>query len=79
MKNSYSEQEKEMLRLFGRRLRQLRRVRDVTQERLAEMADLHRNYISDLECGRRNISLLNLHHLARALGVGLQELFPDDI
>ena len=36
---------------------------------MAEVADLHRNYISQIECGRRNVSLLNILKIARALGV----------
>lgn len=79
MKNSYSEQEKEVLRSFGQRLRRMRRMRDLTQEKLAEEADMNRNYISDVEHGRRNIGLLNIHQLARAFKLPSKELFPDDI
>lgn len=54
---------------FGQRLRQLRLERKLSQEDLAELADLHRNYVSQIEGGRRNISLLNLLKLARGLSV----------
>jgi len=55
--------------LFGRRLRALRRERGYSQEKLAELADLHRNYVGGVERGERNIALLNIVALAHALRV----------
>jgi transcriptional regulator with XRE-family HTH domain len=63
---------------FGKRLRQIREKVGVSQEKLAEMAELHRTYVSSVERGKRNISLLNIDRLARALGVSLRELMPDN-
>ncbi len=57
------------LTVFGARLRQLRLKRNLSQERLAELADLHRNYVGMLERGECNISLLSILALARALNV----------
>lgn len=55
--------------MFGKKLRELRKVRGLTQEQLAELAAIHKNYVSDCENGRRNISLENILALARALKV----------
>ena len=62
-------QSSQPLLVFGKRLRQLRLKRQVSQEKLAEMAELHRNYVGLMERGESNVSLLTLVALARALGV----------
>jgi len=59
---------------FGKRLRTVRGGLQVTQEALAELADLDRTYISLLERGKRNPSLVCVANLARALGVSPSEL-----
>jgi len=55
--------------LFGRRVRELRMERGFSQERLAELANLHRNYIGGIERGERNVGLINIVELAHALRV----------
>jgi transcriptional regulator with XRE-family HTH domain len=54
---------------FGNNVRKLRLALGLSQEELAEKANLHRNYIGGIERGERNLGLLNLIELARALSV----------
>ena len=68
--------EKEQLRAaFGRRVRELRRERGLSQEKLAERAGVHMTYISGIERGLRNPSLVNIGRIADALGVRVADLF----
>lgn len=60
--------------LFGRRLRELRQSRNLTQEALAEAADLSGNYISDLELGLKVPSLTIIVRLSQALDMAASDL-----
>ena len=62
---------------FGIRLREIRERVGVSQEKLADLAKLHRTYVSSVERGKRNISLVNIEKLAIALGVTMGELMPE--
>ena len=63
--------------LFGRQLQLLRKERGISQEMLADEADLHRTFIGHIERGKTNISLLNIVRLARALRVPPATFFKD--
>jgi transcriptional regulator with XRE-family HTH domain len=61
--------------IFGQNIRRIRLERGYSQEVLAERANLHRTYVGSVERGERNISLVNIVALARALDVPITELF----
>lgn len=63
-----------VLRGFGERLRELRRGKGLSQERLALLCGLDQTYLSGIERGRRNVSLVNIHRIARALGLPARDL-----
>ncbi len=65
--------------LFAKNLRLLRHKKNMSQEQLAEVADLHRTYVSSVERGERNISLDNIEKLANALDSDIRILLtPED-
>ena len=55
--------------LFGKRVRELRMKRKLSQEKLAELSGLHHNYVGSVERGQRNVSLINIVKIARGLSV----------
>lgn len=61
--------------VVGKRIRELRNKLGVSQEELAAMVDLDRTYITSVESGKRNISIVNIEKLATALNVSLAEFF----
>jgi transcriptional regulator with XRE-family HTH domain len=62
---------------FGLAVRRRRKQVGVSQERLAELAEVERAYVSALERGKRNPTLVTQHRIAAALGVTLQQLLAD--
>ena len=60
--------------LFATNMRRIRLEKKLTQEKVAEVADLHPNYVSSVERGERNISICNIARIALALGVGMEAL-----
>jgi transcriptional regulator with XRE-family HTH domain len=68
--------EDEILRRFGKRVRQLRMQKGISsQMELANKAKLDRTYIGGVERGERNVGLKNVEKLAKALGVSMEDLF----
>jgi transcriptional regulator with XRE-family HTH domain len=60
---------------FGKRLRKLRRNKDLTQEQLAEVIGVSADFIGQIERGLRSPSFENLQRLSEVLGVRVEELF----
>lgn len=65
---------KELALRFGVTVRKLRTQQGLSQEQLAEKANLHRTYIGMIERGEKNITLENIEKIAKALGITLAEL-----
>lgn len=59
----------------GLRVKQLRNKLGISQEELADRVGLDRTYITSVECGKRNISIINVEKLANCLNVSLAEFF----
>ncbi len=62
---------------FGRAVRKRRQKLGVSQEEFADMCGLDRTYIGGIERGERNVSLMNIHRIARGLRISLSALFKD--
>lgn len=62
---------------FGTRLRQVRQSRKLSQEKLGELAGLHRTFVSMAERGQRNVTLATVEKLAKALKCRMAYLMPD--
>jgi len=65
---------KQILKQFGTRVRDERTKRGISQERLGELAKVHRTYIGMIERAEKNITLTNMEKIARALGKKVSDL-----
>lgn len=59
---------------FGNKVKEIRLKNGLSQEKLANMAEIDRTYLPDVEKGKRNVSLLVAYKIANALGMTLKEL-----
>jgi transcriptional regulator with XRE-family HTH domain len=62
---------------IGNRIRQLRQEKHLSQEAFADLCELDRTYISSIEKGKRNVSIINLEKIANALNITLSTLFEN--
>lgn len=62
---------------FGKQIREKRLSQKLSQEKLANLADIDRTYLPDIEKGKRNISLVVAEKVAKALNISLKELFEN--
>lgn len=60
---------------IGFRIKQLREQKAFSQQDLAYVADLDRSYVASIETGARNVSIVNIEKIARALDVSIKEFF----
>lgn len=70
-------EEQQLKKAFGDRIRKIRKDRDLSQETLALICGLDRTYIGGVERGERNLSLINIYKISKALRVPAKELFDD--
>lgn len=68
----------DIVKVFGANVRKYRKELNISQEKFAEMCELHRTYISDIECFRRSISLENIQKIANALKIDTYKLFMEE-
>lgn len=67
-----------LLKTFASNLKKYRLEAGLSQEKLADLCELHRTYISDIERGERNISLTNVERLSKALKIPASKLLEEE-
>lgn len=67
-----------LLYIFGNNIRKYRKKLGLSQEKFAELCDLHRTYISDVERGERNVSIQNVQKIAHALKIDAYKLLMEN-
>lgn len=68
-----------VLQFFGTNVQKIRKERNLSQEKLAELAGLHRNYIVTIERVDKNITLCNMEKIAKALRVDIKGSIPKTV
>lgn len=68
----------DIVKIFGKNVKKYRQKLGISQEELADRSNLHRTYISAIECFRRSIALENIQRIADALEVETYKLFLED-
>lgn len=63
-----------ILILFGKKVKEIRKSQNISQEELADIAGVHRTYIGMIERAEKNITLINIDKIAKALKVDIKEL-----
>ncbi|WP_322969780.1 helix-turn-helix transcriptional regulator [Faecalibacter sp. LW9] len=75
MNTEVSIMKSEILIQFGNRVKELRKAKNMSQEDLADAAGLHRTYIGMIERAEKNITLVNIEKIAKALKIHIKEIF----
>lgn len=66
---------KDIRKLYGEHLKAFRKKKGLSQEDLGFKSSIHRTYISEVERGRRNISIVNIAKIAKALNLSIKDFF----
>ena len=77
--NMNTEERKMLLKQLGLSIKLARVRKELSQEELAELAGLHRTYIGMVERAERNITVINLVQIAKALDISLDKLFDNSL
>ena len=64
---------------IGKRLRELRNIKGLSQEKFALKCELDRTYIASIEQGKRNVSVVNIEKISKALGISVTMFFKSDL
>lgn len=75
MKRGVKVKYKMLLKRVGKSIRVIRKSKKLKQEDLAELCGVNQNYISDIENGKRNITMIKLFDIAEALNVDVEVIF----
>lgn len=67
-----------ILDVFASNVQKYRKLRNLSQEKLAAEAGVHRTYIGMIERSEKNITLLNIEKIAKALNVNIKQLLEDE-
>lgn len=72
-----NKEEDKLLKSLGDNLKKIRELKNLTQETLSYKAGFSRSYYTEVENGKRNISLINIKKLANVLGISLSEILKN--
>lgn len=64
---------------IGKRIKELRKKENLSQERLGFLSDIHRTYITSVEQGQRNISIINIEKICIGLNISIKDFFDSKI
>ncbi len=63
---------------IGNRIKELRNLKKISQLQLSNLANLDRTYITSVENGKRNVSIVNIEKIAHALDITIKKYFEDE-
>ena len=64
-------------KMVGQHIRELRKAKELSQEKFALQIDMDRTYLASVESGKRNISIVNLEKILNGLNISFKDFFED--